>query len=54
MAAFELDGRKLKRALNEPTSALEDLKWTGAALGLGLGVIAWLALVALVLLRALL
>jgi hypothetical protein len=54
MAAFEIDERKLRRALPAPTSSTwEDIKWSGAVLGLAGAFIAWLLYLGWLLLRAL-
>lgn len=54
MPAFEIDERKLRRALPAPTSSTsEDLKWSGAVIGLIVGFIAWVLYLGWLLLRAL-
>lgn len=54
MAAFEVDEKKLRSALPGPTSSTaEDLKWSGAFIGLAAAFIALLGFAGWLLLRAL-
>lgn len=55
MAAFEIDERKLRRALPVPTSStMDDAKWSAAFLGMGLFWLAWVAVIGWLLVRGLL
>jgi hypothetical protein len=55
MAAFEIDEKKLRSALPAPTSSTaEDLKWSGAFIGLGALFIALFGFAGWLLIRALL